>query len=262
MIVSQYFTTVTSLKTAITEARKEAKAEAIRDCGPGGIVQSRGAFIRVINANGDIIKGECDSWEFKGTAAELEELNNLLRYETKVARITIEGGFNWAANLRDHADGSYDAWVSEWFVIFGEREEIRTPAPVAPAAQAEPVEVEAVEVEAVAAARASVLATFSKSLEATEAALRDLPDAPVLGWVVACHDIYLKFEVAGFVARNPSNAPVWKATRFTEHDAKVIAGTVTNGAADKGEAIELRVALERELVNLREMTELVERSAK
>jgi hypothetical protein len=137
MNVKQYFTTATALKAAVTDARSAAKVEAEKDCGRGCLI-SRGAYIRTFDAKGDVIKGEAESWEFTGKADQVTFLGNLLRYDTKVVRITIEGGWNWATNPRDYADGDYQPWVSEWAVVFGETEEEQVaPAPVSDAAVAQ-----------------------------------------------------------------------------------------------------------------------------
>lgn len=153
MNIKQLFANATSIKAAITTARQEAKEDGRANCGKGGILFSRGAHIRTFDFAGEIINGEAESWVWEGTAKQFEELANLLRYDTKVAMITIEGGWNWAENTTSYNDGAYDPWVSEWEVIFGRKvgnDPELDPTP-APAEEAAPTARE-IEIEAAAAA--------------------------------------------------------------------------------------------------------------
>lgn len=127
MNTKQHFTNVTELKAAVQAARATARAEAVESCGRSGCLQSRGAWIKVRNVAGEVIQGECDTWEFTGTAKQFKELADLLRYGS-ACTITIEGGWNWAASPRAMADLEYDPWVSEWSVEFGVKGE-EEPAP-------------------------------------------------------------------------------------------------------------------------------------
>lgn len=120
--VTQNFINVTELKAAVAKARLDARSEAFVECGRKGVLQSRGAFIKVIKDK-NVVQGECDSWPFEGTAKQFKELADLLRYGSADS-IEIDGGFNWAESPRAMADCEYDPWVSEWSVEFGTKEDI------------------------------------------------------------------------------------------------------------------------------------------
>lgn len=123
MITTTIYSNVTALKAAVSKARQESRDETRRDIGRGGLLLSRGAFIRVVGVNGNIIKGECDAWPFSGTAAEFKELADLLRYDSAVREINIQGGWDWAVNTRAYNDCDYDPLVGDWEVVFGTKEE-------------------------------------------------------------------------------------------------------------------------------------------
>lgn len=121
MAVVNHFKNVSELMLAVREARMAAKDEAHRTCGRGALY-SRGMHVKAVNAAGDIVRGEAESWLFGGKAAEFEELVKLLD-EEDVSSVSIEGGFDWAVNPRAYSDCDYDCWVSEWCVEFGSKKE-------------------------------------------------------------------------------------------------------------------------------------------
>lgn len=121
MAVLTHFKNVSELNAAISEARVLAENEAIKSCGRKGCLRSRGMSVKATSATGDVIRGEAESWCFAGKAAEFTELADMLRYDTEVVKITIDGGFNWAESVRAMNDHDYEPFVSEWSVEFGFR---------------------------------------------------------------------------------------------------------------------------------------------
>jgi hypothetical protein len=143
-ITKQNFVNITELKKAVSLARIEAKAEAERDCGKG-ILMSRGAWIKTFDAKGELLQGECDTWEFTGKADQFTFLANMLRYDSKVARIAIEGGWNWAESFRDHEEGNHEPYASEWEITFGTMEIVADEPAVAAIVEAAYAEIAAME---------------------------------------------------------------------------------------------------------------------
>lgn len=112
------YANLSALKGAIKDARDVARKEGRQSCGKG-VLQSRGAYLKMIDANGNIIQGEAESWPFIGNAKEFKALADLIRYSIPAgAHVEVGGGFNFAASVRDLAD-NYDPWVSEWCLEVG-----------------------------------------------------------------------------------------------------------------------------------------------
>jgi len=118
MEILNHFKNVSELNAAIREARMAAENEAIKATGGKGCLRSRGAHVKTLDASGEILQGEAESWDFGGKASDFDDLANLLRYGN-LHRIVIEGGFDHADSVRAMNDHDHDPWVSEWEVEFG-----------------------------------------------------------------------------------------------------------------------------------------------
>jgi hypothetical protein len=117
------FANLAEIQEAVRAARADAEREARKACGRGTFV-SRGSSFRGIDAKGDVVLGEAESWMWAGTGKALVEAIDEVRYDLKrtgAVALSIEGGFNFAENPRALADGEYDPWVSEWSVTVWKR---------------------------------------------------------------------------------------------------------------------------------------------
>ena len=246
MNANQYFTSVTRLNSAITVARLDARGQATRDHGRGCLI-SRGAWIKVYDLGDNVIRGAADPWEWTGKAAQLRELAALLQCP-RVGRIAIDGGFNWAANPRDFADGAYKASASDWEVVFGEREQPRaTPAPSLDS----PFGGDALDV------RARVLAQLNDTLRQAQEAL-DCFHRGRLAYVVTCESMPLKFDISDHGISNPTSVRPWNATRFSRRDATLVAANTSNGNGKVGEVHTLKGAIESQIDTLRKLIAIVD----
>lgn len=257
MNVKQLFVNVTALKAAVSTARAAAKDEAQRDCGRGTLI-SRGAHIKTYDAKGELIQGEAESWEFKGTAKQFAELAALLAADNNVAEIEISGGWNWAVNPTAYADCDYDPWVSEWSLSFGTKAEEAAPAAVSVeeqaaqdasdeafmqwASDAGEVEVAPVEPTPAPAAEAAaepaytredVLAEFKAGCEAIE---RELATVSAYQWVILWNGLPLKTNGSkvGMFGKHVYCGARWGMERDA---ARFLAGAVESMGADAGTVV-------------------------
>ncbi|WOB06490.1 hypothetical protein [Piscinibacter gummiphilus] len=115
------FANLAAIKAAIKEARDLARADAVETCG-GGVIQSRGCSLRVVDAKGNLLKGEAESWMWSGTGKSLLDAVMEARYTKGASELSISGGFNYAETPRALADGDYDPWVTDWEVVIWKRE--------------------------------------------------------------------------------------------------------------------------------------------
>lgn len=115
------FTSLSEIKSAVQEARAAAEREARESCGRG-VLQSRGCSLRIVDAKGNLIKGEAESWMWSGTGKSLLDAVMEARYDKDAVELEISGGFNYAETPRALADGQYDPWVSDWGVTVWKRE--------------------------------------------------------------------------------------------------------------------------------------------
>lgn len=116
--------TLQDLKRRVSEARQEGYRESVSQCGRRGMHQSRGTWLCTANAGGQCspnAEAECITW--RGTLREIRDL--IAEVEAKypdVNEIYIAGGYDWALNPRDFADGAYDPWTAAWSVTVWSRE--------------------------------------------------------------------------------------------------------------------------------------------
>ena len=108
-----------AINKACAAAYQDALFAAKKNCGRG-FYAGRGRWIRVINAKGDVIAGECDTWEWTGKASDLKKIHEYFAATPEAYRVDIEGGVNYAESVHAYTDGCYDPLVEEWSVtIFG-----------------------------------------------------------------------------------------------------------------------------------------------
>lgn len=101
-----------ALQQAVRDARDAAKREARKSCGRG-FFQSRGAEFSVAGPVGKLNEGGVWCWD--GTKRGLEsDIANLRAKYSEATAIYLEGGFNFAENLRDDC---WDPLVSEWALM-------------------------------------------------------------------------------------------------------------------------------------------------
>jgi hypothetical protein len=117
------FSRFDDVKNAVSGAYQDALKWSKRDIG-AGCYRSRGKWLKAIDANGNLLAGDCDSWEWDGTLKSLIAAINETRFgEPKAVALFLEGGIDYAASLRDFSDGAYDPWVGEWSVAVWEKPE-------------------------------------------------------------------------------------------------------------------------------------------
>lgn len=104
-----------AIKAAVSEAYHKAYYDARRSCGHRGLLASRGKSLHALDARGDVLAGEAESWMWDGTLASLSKAMEDAA-GMGAAELTIEGGFNWSASPRHLASGDYDPWVESWSV--------------------------------------------------------------------------------------------------------------------------------------------------
>ena len=107
--------TFSEIKEAVVSARAAARKEAHRNCGRGFLF-SRGSSLRAVDAKGDLVLGEAESWSWDGTKRDLERAVEEAK-QAGAVELSIEGGWDWAATMQDKTDGAHDPWVGEWAVI-------------------------------------------------------------------------------------------------------------------------------------------------
>lgn len=109
-----------AINKACAAAYQDALFAAKRNCGRG-FYAGRGRWIRVVDFNGDVLAGECDTWEWTGKKADLEAINKYFDANTNAAAVYVEGGVNYAESVHAYTDGCYDPLVEEWSVTILER---------------------------------------------------------------------------------------------------------------------------------------------
>ena len=115
------FSSLDDVKAAVSGGYQAALFEAKNEIGHG-IYRSRGKWIKVTDANGDILAGEDDSWEWDGTLKSLIAAIDESRFgDPKAAALYLEGGVDYAASVRDFSDGAHESWVGEWSVLVWEK---------------------------------------------------------------------------------------------------------------------------------------------
>ena len=103
------------INAAVSTQRAEAFAEAKRNC-PRSFLYSRGTWLRAVNAKGDLVLGEADTWHWDGDLGST--VKAMVEAEKAGAvSLSIEGGYDCADSPAAYKDGDYEPWVSEWDVV-------------------------------------------------------------------------------------------------------------------------------------------------
>lgn len=119
--------TFSELQQAVRIARDDAKKEA-KSCGQG-FLRSRGVWMVTANDKEGLVAPFNENF-YTGKAPTAAKLDALIKHVQEhfplVDSICFEGGFDFAGQLEDFTDGSYDAWVSSWTVTAWRRTNART----------------------------------------------------------------------------------------------------------------------------------------
>lgn len=79
------------------------------------------------------------------------------------------------------------------------------------------------------------------------------------GFIVVCGGLALNFTIADRrVTATAGHGKAGRVVRFTREDAEAIAATVTNGRGEKGEAVHVRHAIQKEIAQLQETIAAIE----
>lgn len=111
---SKFFNLI-GVKEAVSGSYQDALKYAKRELG-AGCYRSRGKWLKAVDANDNVVAGECDTWGWDGTLKSLIEAINEARFQHNASALYIEGGVDYAAALRDFDDGAYDPWVGQWCI--------------------------------------------------------------------------------------------------------------------------------------------------